>query len=415
MKSIAIGISLALSVLTIPGYGQKLDSIDSQYLQSKALMEKVLSKKFDDKALIDSIRRLSEKNEKIDFKAISQGGVDSGGGTLVRTAQTRGLLDLYLYNYKAFNSRAPGVVLPNTPSYTDNGFDALVNSDSSIIPKTLAQVAKWNVSSPTIANLVTIALIKLPIYYVKSKLLFKDKMVFVPANINFPEGAISLGAYYIKDIGVFIEKESFDRLSLKNQMGLLVHEALRHRQLSFESGMSNEIVQKVTSLIMSEPQPGVSLDNVAYLQGPILQKLLRVADLSIRAKKMADDLCNESPGICPIMRGHVEEIIKFNRALLDYHLTAEFFERPSVERDREIKLSRHLMELKRTLFTLQLEMNPDTVLLEDLNFSLKNSLVMFRMAAIAQIYNEIRSRSSEEAKALKSFISGMKQMGVIAD
>lgn len=421
MKRIAIYLSLALSILTIPGYAQKVDSVDFQYLQSKSVMEKLLSKKLDDKTLKETIRILSEKFEKNDdyenikFKYFKLGGVDSGGGTLVVARQTRGLLDLYLYNDKAFSSRESGIALPETPSYQDHGFDALINSESSIIPMTLAQVEKWKESSPIIANLVSKALKELPLYYVNAKLIFKDQMIYVPANISFPPGTIALGAYYLKDMGVFIEKNSFDCLSLKNQMGLLVHEALRHRQLSFESGMSNEVIQKLTALMISEPQKGMTLDNVAYLNDRIIEKILKVAKLRTRAKEKAESLCKERPDTCQVLRGTVEEILENYRAMSDYQLTTEFFNEPSNERERELDFRREFGELTRTLRALAFETSPNTEVLEELNFSLKNSAEMFRMVAIAKTYNENGGRFSAEAEALKSFMSGLKQMGVLTD
>lgn len=420
MKLIVICISLAVTILTIPGYGQIFDSIDLQYLQSKSLMSKILSKKLDHNTFQKAIRILSETIKKDDYenaksKSFKLGGVDSGGGTLVVTSQTKGLLDLYLYNYKAFNSQEPGLELPETPSYKDHGFDALVNSESLLIPMTLSQIEKWKDSSPIIVNLVTKALKELPIYYVNAKLNFKNQMIYIPDNINLPPGTLDLAAYYLKDMGVFIEKNTFDRLSIKNQMGLLIHEALRHRQLSFESGMSNAVIQKLTALMIIEPQKGMTLDNVTYLNGRILEKILKGAKLRTRAKEKAESLCKERLNTCQVLRGTFEEILENYRTISDYQLTNEFFNKPDNEIEREIKFRREFGELVRTLRAIAFETNPNTEVFEELNFSLKNSGVMFRMAAIAKTYNENGDRFSTEAKVLKSFMSGLNQMGVLKE
>lgn len=410
MNRIAIGLSLALAILTNHAYGQNFDSIgskspmansikeiDLQYLQSKVAIEKILGKKIATKNLSDTVRFLLDENNKTEAKSQALGGVDSGGGTLVSISQTHGLLDLYLYNNEAFISKNPGLNLPNTPAYADFGFDALANSNSHIIPKTLAQIEKWKESSPLVAEMVVKALKSLPVYIVKAKLTFKDQMVFVPTGVNLPGSAINLGAFYVKDIGVFINKSSFELMSLDNQMGLLVHEALRHRQLSFASGMSNETLQKLTAKIISNPSPGTSLDNPTYLQGAILQKILRVAELSAHARYQADNICKERKATCFILEGSFAEI-------REYFLLVQ---------DPELK--RELGELLRTLRTIAFESAPSTPIIEELNFSLRNSQGVFRLANIAKRYNENPDRSSAEADALNNFILGLKQMGVLAD
>ncbi len=414
MRFIAIGLSLFLIILTNICYGKTLDSIDANYQQTKFLIEKLLGRKvIDNNDLQSSLSNLSQENQPINEMKVA-GGVDSGGGSLVETAKTTGLLDLYLHNRQAFNSKEKGFILPETPSYMDHGFDSLINSNSPIIFETISSIEKWKNSSPIIFKFVTDALKQLPIYYVKSKLMFKNQMVFIPSyEVKINKKNFKQVAHYIPGLGVFIEKESFDHLSLPNQKGLLIHEAFRHLQLNFESGMSNEILQKLTALLLSEPQQGFTLDQALYLQGPLLQNIILVADLKIMAKIMLENLCKKWTETCYLENLSRKEIVNFTNEFLG----SRIFEKSAKDTiDQNIELFRHLIELSRNLRSQCFLEDSNGSELERLSFLItKEYNSILRIAMQAKIYNTHPKTSKRESKALKNFVRGLYEMGVLSD
>lgn len=413
MKRIAIGLSLYLIILTNISYGKVLDSIDANYKQTQSLIEKLLGQKITDSYDLQAyLSNLSQENKPTDEMKVA-GGVDSGGGSLVQTTTTTGLLDLYLYNRQAFDSKEKGFILPETPSYQDHGFEALINSNSSLISESIAHIEKWKKSSPIIFKFATDALKKLPIYYVKSKLIFKDQMAFTPSDTKISRETLRQVAHYIQGIGVFVEKESFDHLSRPNQIGLLIHEALRHQQLNFESGMSNENLQKLTALLLSEPQQGASLDLAPYLSGTLLKNIIFLADLRIMAKIMMVNLCKEWSETCYLELLSREEILNLSNETLNNFI---FVNSTQEKTNQEKKLLRRLNELKRNLRSQFFLEDASGVKLQNLAFLLgKEYTNILRIAMLAKIYNEKPEEAQQESEALRNFIRSLHEIGVLTN
>lgn len=223
----------------------------------------------------------------------------------------------------AFFSQEKGVVLPVTDTYRDYGFESFKNTNSRIVEMALQKVEPWRASSPFITAFLSKALRELQIFYVKSRLAFKDQMAFIPKDLKFPDSSLRLGAFYISEFGTFIEKTTFDSLSLQNQMALLIHEGLRHQQMGFNSGMSNEDLQKLTAFLLREPAPGLSLDNVAYLN-PLLQRLLNDAKRDIQVGLYGAEACHLLPEVCELLKlDDVQDnlskiIIKLGESSMDF-------------------------------------------------------------------------------------------------
>lgn len=420
MKRIATGLGLALLMLTNSGNAQNIDSIESRYTQSKNLIEILAKRKVSDKDLLSATKNLQE-NIKIDSKKISQGGVGSGGGTIVRSGQDKGLLDLYLYNQKAFFSSEKGVILPSTRTYSDFGFDILENANTSIVQRSLAQVEKWRASSPFMTAFISKALKELPVFYVKSSLAFKDQMVFIPSGMKFPADSMSLGAYYIRNLGALVDKKTFDGLSLQNQMALLIHEALRHQQMTFDSGMSNEEVQKLTGLTMRDPTAGISLDRVAYLE-PLLQRLLQDAEADIQIKAHAQNICRTAADTCYLL----EEEIKYSIADRNYGLV-NLLEANKVlfadamdlrfsreERNRFFKVADLTYGFARDLALNSPEFKTVPLATEYSSY-MWNAKTKSTMAKLAQEYNKNERENRDGEIDLERFIEEMKKMGVLVD
>jgi hypothetical protein len=82
---------------------------------------------------------------------------------------------------------------------------------------------------------------------------------------------LSTAALYIKNFGSFISKKHFESLDLNNQVALIIHEALRHQQITNNFGITNQSVQLITASVMN----GNSVDNDEILTGK-LSEILRI-------------------------------------------------------------------------------------------------------------------------------------------
>jgi hypothetical protein len=134
--------------------------------------------------------------------------------------------------------------------------------------KALLQVRKWKSNSPIAVTLFEKSLENLPLYIFKGETKFSPTGYFLPSDSLVNPAELKLSALYIKNFGVFISQKRFEDSSESNQIGLLVHETLRHMQIS--TGLlllSNEDLQKLTAQLMAEPRPAdESLDKVLNLK-----------------------------------------------------------------------------------------------------------------------------------------------------
>lgn len=238
------------------------------------------------------LQKLKRDNQNLNLKRNASGGVDSGGGTFVRKGSCLVLLDLYLHNRIGFcgGSKAASI-LPETKAYNEMGFDRLISNEIPLVQKALNQVQKWAPSSPVMAPRIAQALKRLPIYYTSFHIRAEHQNYHLPAHANIAAESLVLGAYYLKGFGVFVEKNTLDQVSEENQIALLVHESLRHLQISLETGMSNEVVQKLTAQIMRAPKTRETLDTNEFMQGPILDTILEKQETALFAYETLNSAC----------------------------------------------------------------------------------------------------------------------------
>ncbi|MGZ3771941.1 MAG: hypothetical protein ACXVCP_06575 [Bdellovibrio sp.] len=284
------------STLNNPSNSSKSNALNlkKQYVQTILDLQKTnLSvREFPAEKLETYLLKIQGRNKNLNLKLNAQGGVDSGGGTFINVKQNLGLLDLYLYNQKAFFDQTKGAsALPETKAYQKVGFDRLITNQIPLLQKTLAQIQKWIPSSPIMAPRISEALAGLPIYYTQYKIHGNHLNYYLPTNINIDSSNLTLGAYYLNGFGVFIEKNIFDQISESNQMALLIHEALRHFQISLSSAISNDVVQKLTAKIMTNPQPLETLDTYEFMSGPILDNVLQKRILTLKSYRIVKSAC----------------------------------------------------------------------------------------------------------------------------
>lgn len=291
MKRIALGLSIALLIMTNSGNAQSVNTLKTS--------PQKMPTRFLKQAPTINFKNLKEKDTKVNSSKTAEGGVHSGGGTLIKTNQGIGLLDLYLYNNEAFSSKTKGQTLKVTKAYQDFGFEFLTDNNTEILNKTLRQIEKWAPSSPVMARFITTQIKEIPIYYTSYQLGFKDQSAFIPTGANLPNVELSLAAYYIENLGVFIQKPVFDSLSEKNQMALLIHEGLRHAQITWGYQLSNEQLQKLTAEVLREPSTKMTLDKPPYMQKELAQAAIEfskevstIRDIDALICKLSAQFCN---------------------------------------------------------------------------------------------------------------------------
>lgn len=419
MNPIAISLSFALLILTNSGYGQNIDTIESRYNESKVLVQSLSNEKLSDKQLLSSVRSL-KKSLKMGGPKTAQGGVDSGGGTLVQIKQITGLLDLYLYNPKAFFSTTEGLPLPITRTYKDFGFEVLDNKSSTHIQQALMQVEKWRASSPFVTMFVAKALNEIPAFYIKSRLAFNDQMAFIPGNTNLPKDSIRLGAYYIRDLGVLIEKNSFDALSLNNQTALLVHEALRHQQMTFDSGMTNEDIQRLTAMLLSEPAPNLSLDHIPY-GGTFMLKLLEDAENEIQFGSYSRIICKFIPDTCSWINDNYSTrgvnqsdlgLLVATNEMERYFYSLEF---EKLSRKDQEKILAITNEARDFAIAKRKQEEPARILKTQYSNPSWNSFTKPLLADLSRAYNNRERYYSVRNLMLQDFTEKMRSQGLIID
>jgi hypothetical protein len=351
-----------------------------------------------------------KKNNNLNLKNNLQGGVDSGSGTYFKSDQCLGLLDLYLYNQMAFcrinTSASP---LPETKAYRKFGLDRLISNNIPLVQKTLNQLQKWASSSPIIAPQIAESLKQLPIYYTSYNIRADQQNYYLPANSNINLVDLQVGAYYIKGFGVFIEKIKFDQVSEENQMALLIHEALRHIQISFASGISNEVVQKLTAKAMMTPDMGETLDTNEFMQGSNLAYVLQTQAMTLRAYRVLNSACVSGfTEFCPLL--NMPGPFGFHFAKAIHQASEQYFHRKISDKEWEL-VSKNQSALSQVL-NLASDLNSQSMLgksdnMKDSAFQLGRAVKFYSLLdSSLNDYNTNNSIFSRDDRDAAQFLHG---------
>jgi hypothetical protein len=241
-------------------------------------------------------KKVSEQVNKILGSADSaeaQGGVDTGGGTIVKTSQGMGLLDLYLYNPTAFANRRMSAdsVIENDASKT-LGITLLTTYNQPVMIRAKEQIRKWKSQSPIISSLLIYALENMQIYYHRGTFTSVPKEFYLPSSSNIPSTHLKMVALYVSGFGVNISSADFSALPEVHQTALVIHEALRYLQDHRTLAISNQNIQKLTAMIMSRPSAGQTLDIEPYLSGIALQNYSGEQRFLSRMETIKIKICN---------------------------------------------------------------------------------------------------------------------------
>jgi hypothetical protein len=231
----------------------------------------------------EKLRSLQEiLNEKIsrprNNSNSSLGGVDSGGGNLIKlkTGEYR-LLDTYLAKSSRSSSsltQIPSLKIGHTRALRAWGVDNIITNTFTHEQFIFERLTLWQNHSPLTIALLKQALLKLPVYVVDYDLGLSDLRFYLPPDFNVSEvEAIETAAIYFKDFGVFISRRLFNLLSFEDQMGLILHESLRHVQVSYGLQMSDQLLQELTVSLLRDPRVGEKLE----LEGDLAEEVLAQA------------------------------------------------------------------------------------------------------------------------------------------
>ncbi len=228
------------------------------------------------------------------FVAKGKGGVDTGGGTLIKTPSATGLLDLYLYNKGAFYDQKQNPKnLTKTRSFKTFGVERIDNRDNEIVANAIKQIKKWESSSPFFVNLIIPALKGLPIYYHDGSLANEPLEFHIPNDVTVKSADLKMIALYTNDFGVHLGFNDLEKLSETNQIATFIHESLRLITVNKVLLLTNDEIQKVTAQLMSTPKPNETLDRLDYLRGPTLAQIYESTSLYMEFYELRNLVCTQ--------------------------------------------------------------------------------------------------------------------------
>lgn len=201
------------------------------------------------------------------------GGVDTGGGNLVVANGKTGLLDLFVEAPTLFEDQEAGVKIRQSRAMKAVGIDRIDTEALGIASSLSQRIDRLAASSPVLHSYLRKAVQNLPIYVANSRIAPLEPSFSIPAEKRAQTESIRTAAVYIGGYGVFLSKKDFESLSRVNQEALVLHEALRHIQLTYRLGLTTENIQKITAKVMSGVRADEILDTEEYLSGRILNQV----------------------------------------------------------------------------------------------------------------------------------------------
>lgn len=183
------------------------------------------------------------------------GGIDSGGGALVIKNGTATLLDFYNFSFWSFPQRGHTLEIPtDCPIETIRVFDTPL---AGYLDNLLTPILDGEQTRTLESALTSLQVSFIDKEFTQAAL---DPKAYVP-----PSKSLQLvpAALYIKSQGVLISLPTFNQLSLKNQLGLLIHEVLRQISIGFELAISDKDLQELTSII-TQKKAGELLEKEKY-------------------------------------------------------------------------------------------------------------------------------------------------------
>lgn len=213
------------------------------------------------------------------------GGVDSGGGTIVTTIDGRkGLLD-YFTNAPEFfciPESHPRIRIEGNKSFWNKDrwsgrfkFETLDTQGA-----LLRLIKSWQKTSPKMANYLESAYNNIPVYFLNYPLDMTDQKYFIPDHLKDQIASMETIAYYRRQTGLLISKPGFEDQTYIDQIGLLMRELLRHIQITYDFHFTPEEMQKFNVTLLKGPYNGNSLDSIVTLNEGAIQLYENIVSLS---------------------------------------------------------------------------------------------------------------------------------------
>jgi len=205
------------------------------------------------------------------------GGMDSGGGFAVNKSGQSILLDLAVANpefkdqcvaHSSNNIRmgAAGHAL---------GYEKITLKEIPVGHQARSLVKKWNTNSPHLVNLILQAMDSMEWRFSAYKVPEAQDAYVAPRSVGVPTPV----AFYTKDLGVVVDTAAWNRLCETSKLALVIHESLRHVQLSYEQIPNTEKLQDLTAtIVLSNPQEARTLESSRFLADALLDRIERQAN-----------------------------------------------------------------------------------------------------------------------------------------
>lgn len=200
-------------------------------------------------------------------KSSRGGNSGSGGGLYAEDASgRRALLDVFNFAPDLLEGvKTSGIKIPETRSLKAWGVDTFSIRDLYLEDELLSRVSSWRKSSPIITSRLIQAIKRVKIYVLGhpfGPILEEGNQTYIVNKNVILARPI---AVYIKDYGFFLSRDAFESLDQQNQIAFLIHECLRHVQISYGFDISEEKLQQITIRILRGHEVNKSLDTQEYL------------------------------------------------------------------------------------------------------------------------------------------------------
>lgn len=238
---------------------------------------------------------IEDQISKIEKNKVARGGIDTGGGTLIQSPEGFGLLDLYLYNPKVFQSQYTNPEnIQETQALKKLGIELLINKKNLLVFKVRSHLQKWQATSPLIVSQILLALDYLPFYYLKESLKSEPIEYFLPATSTLKIPNLKAAALFDEKFGVRLGFDELKLLPEQHQIALVIHECLRLINFTGNFYLTNEKIQRLTAELINEPDINSTVDRSEYLVGEIAFDMFNFTKFIYEVKFFAADVCKKN-------------------------------------------------------------------------------------------------------------------------
>lgn len=196
--------------------------------------------------------------------AAPQGGISSGGGTVVQLPEGQApiLLDLLHVNPEFTESAERGQSLPDTRRLEVTGFDRIPVDHLAAYELLKKYLAAWEKSSPILVQVLREALYGLQFGYTTYPIRDAGRReVSSKLQSLYPELKIVPAAVYTGTLGALVSKDLWPKLGIHSQAGLILHEAFRVMQIRYGLEMPDDRIQAIVgTLLLGNPDDTETLD-----------------------------------------------------------------------------------------------------------------------------------------------------------